>query len=178
MCGICKHSSDYFIVMNLRPRKIRNQLSQYGLYKTTRGSSLVLVHLFTRSSSRKVPGPGLGTGDLAGQVQSQACSSRDAGGSHMDQAHRNGRGGSRRMSVSAEGCKESRTWRWDKLVWPQTSREIPGQAKPLWRLKAVPTPAVYAEPNLTSQVSVSLLSGPFYNTDVRWILKQSECSIV
>lgn len=147
--------------MNLRPRKIRNQLSQYGLYKTTCGSSLVPVHLSTRSSSRKVPGPSLGTRDLVGQVQSQVCSYRDAGGSHMEQAHRSARGGSRRMSVSAEGCRESRTWRWDKLVWPQTSRGIPGQAKPLWRLQAVPTPPVYAEPNLTSQVSVSLLSGPF-----------------
>lgn len=69
--------------MNLRPRKIRNQLFQWV---STKPHVEALWSLSIRSSSLKVPGPGLGTSDLetVGQVQAQVSSSRDVAGSHME----------------------------------------------------------------------------------------------
>ena len=70
----------------VKAQKDKKSVVSVGLYKTTHGSSLVPVHLSIRLSSRKVPGPGLGTSDLetVGQVQTQVSSSRDAAGSHME----------------------------------------------------------------------------------------------
>lgn len=86
--------------MNLRPRKIRNQLFQWV---STKPHVEALWSLSIRSSSLKVPGPGLGTSDLetVGQVQAQVSSSRDVAGSHMETGTQKTVGEGRRGCQSA-----------------------------------------------------------------------------